>query len=84
MGGSLHLLLDMLVVCWVKAAVEMSRYGHSHSSSSFQVVSTILALCLTLSDWSFCLSPNIFTQNSSATIHCASFSLSPLMETEDG
>ena len=48
MGGSLHLLLDMLVVCWVEAAVEMSRDGYSHSSSSFQAVSTILVVCLTL------------------------------------
>ena len=48
MGGSLHLLLDMLVVCWVKAAVVMSRDGHSHSSSSFQAVPTILDVCLML------------------------------------
>ena len=42
------MLLDMLVVCWVKAAVEMSLDRHSHSSGSSQAVSPIVVVCFVL------------------------------------
>ena len=40
------MLPDMLVICLVEAAVEMSRDKNLHSSGSFQAVSTIMVICL--------------------------------------